>query len=155
MRKNDEYKQIFLQGRDDYDALKGKVVDRIAFVNRDSYDTQFCVVIFTDKSFIAVGMCKEYLEDGGETFKLCNFYLSDPNCVDNGCFDCHCWFDRNGDIHFRPWLQTLKDLELWIVTEEEQKKAIERKNREEEEREWRNYLRLKKKFENREKENKQ
>ena len=55
MKLNKEYKQIFLYGDSDYNLLKNKVVNKVAFTNTGNYDTHMCIIMFTDKTFIALG----------------------------------------------------------------------------------------------------
>lgn len=150
MERNKEYKQIILRAHEYNEALKGKVVDKVVFNDNGSYDTQFCIIMFTDKTYIAIGTGYKDLESGNDEPNLENYYVNSPGCVDSGCFDCHSWVDTEGNLHFYEWIQILKDLGLWIIDEKEAKKIIDRKNAEYEEREYQNYLRLKEKFEKKE-----
>ena len=69
---NRDYKQIsvhsFSCDRTDYNALKGKVVEKVGFTDRDSYDTQMLIITFTDKTFICVGV----------RYNLSDFHMDEP-----------------------------------------------------------------------------
>lgn len=152
MERNKEYRQIWLDSYNLSEQLAGKVVDKVVFNDKGSHDTQFLIVMFTDKTYIAAGVCYKDLDNKDDEPQLENFYVAEPSIVDGGCFDCHSWIDTKGNLHFHNWIQTLKDLNLWIITEEEAKKIIERKHEQEEEREYKQYLRLKAKHEKKESE---
>lgn len=108
--KDDEYKQIPLsQFRADsfncnYNALKGKVVDKIAFNNRGSYDEQALTILFTDKTFISVGL--GYVDsERNDDMELQNNWIIDPTCCNGGGdFGCHIWVDDKGKLHFDTWI---------------------------------------------------
>ena len=150
--KDDEYKQISLNqlnthGVCNYDALKGKVIDKVAFNNRGSYDEQSLTIVFTDKTFISVGL--GYVDsERNDDMELQNNWISDPICYNiGGDFSCHISADDKGKLHFDRWIQILIDLGLWEMTMEEVQSIIEQKTKEKEEHEYQEYLRLKKKFE--------
>ena len=145
MERNNEYRQIILHGGDG-SHLSGKVVDRFAFSEGSSYNTSFLVVTFTDKTYIAVGI--EY--DENREPLVDDYRVEEPWCIDSGCFDCHSWVGSDGKLHFDKWIQVLKDLNLWNITEDEAKEVIERKRKEYRKREYEEYLRLKEKFEGKE-----
>ncbi len=56
MELNKDYKQIFIHSDSNYDLLKDKVVDKVAFTNIWNYDTLMCIIMFTNKTFIALGI---------------------------------------------------------------------------------------------------
>lgn len=146
-----EFKQISLNrlnthGVCNYDALKGKVIDKVAFNNRGEHDEQALTIIFTDKSFISVGV--GYVDFESDKFELQDNWIVDPLCYNSGGdFGCHVWVDNNGNLHFDRWIQILKDLGLWELSIEEAQSIIEQKAKEKEKHEYEEYLRLKSKFE--------
>lgn len=144
MKRTEEYKQIFINDDTEYNRLKGKVVDKVAFCNDDNYDCSYCLVLFTDKTYIAIGMEYNYDED----LILSNYYVSDPQCINSGNYDCHSHVDSNGNLHFYRWIQILKDFGIWEIDEQEAKEIIERQRKRDEDREYELYLKLKKKYEN-------
>lgn len=146
MKRNDEYKQLFPQINSSYDALKGKVVDKVAFMNRGDCDTQMFIILFTDKTYVCIGLDRE---EDSDDFKLAHNYMSwlSPTNVDGGNFDCHSWVDADGNIHFEKWIDVLRDFGIWEFTDEDAVEVMEKHKRQEEEREYQQYLRLKEKFE--------
>jgi hypothetical protein len=68
MELNKDYKQIFLHSDSDYDLLKDKVVDKVAFTNIGDYGTHMCIITFTDKTFIALGTGYDYDDDDPKLF---------------------------------------------------------------------------------------
>lgn len=141
MKKNSDYKQIIVNGGSSKDCLAGKVVERFAFSGGDSYDTSFFVLMFTDKTYIAIGIERD---DDGDPY-VTDFRVSDPNCVNFGEVD-H-WFDINGELHFDKWVDVLRNLGLWEVTEDEVAELVRKNEERARERDYAEYLRLKKKFE--------
>ena len=145
MKLNKEYKQLNLQNfTHNYGLLSGKVVKKISFNDRGYHDEQSLTIIFTDKTFISVGV--RYCEDDSNEFEIANNWIIDPKCYAGG-FTHDIWFDDEGKPHFRRWLQQLVDLGLWEVSEEEVAEEKERQEKEKEEREYNEYLRLKEKYE--------
>lgn len=151
MELNKEYTQInvnnFSGYNKDYNALSGKIIDKVGFTNCGGYDCQMLVITFTDKTFIAVGPDYNDDECRKDEPKLDNQYIYDPKCLNNGDYRYHSWTDSDGKLHFEEWIDMLRDLGLWIFTDEDAKAIIGRNTKAEEEREYQNYLRLKKKFE--------
>lgn len=152
MKRNDEYKQLFPHYGDEYDILKGKVVDKVAFMNRGDYDTQMFLILFTDKTYVCVGM--EYANDYNKDLQLEHNYMPwfSPTNVNTGDFSCHSWVDADGKIHFEKWIDVLRDFGIWEFTDEDAIEIMEKHKRQEEEREYQQYLRLKEKFEGKNKE---
>lgn len=144
MKKSESFKQIFLNNNTKYDELKGKVVDKVAFYNNDDYDCNICIILFTDKTYVAIGI--EY--DLNNDYVLDNYYVSDPECINNGNYDCHSHMDINGNLHFDRWIQILKDFGIWEIDENEAKEIIERQRKRDEDGEYELYLKLKEKYEN-------
>lgn len=148
---NEEYTQIsvnsFSGAHKNYDALKGKVVDKVAFTNRNSYDCQMLIITFTDKTFISVGVAYNDREGYKDESILENNWVLAPQSINNGDYSVHSWTDSDGKLCFDEWINILRDLGIWIFNEDDAKVIMEQKAKEEEEREYRNYLRLKEKFE--------
>ena len=150
--KDDEYKQISLNqlnthGVCNYDALKGKVIDKVAFNNRGERDEQALTIIFTDKTFISVGFGYVDFSSDSDEMQLQDYLVDDPSCYNFSDFGYHVWVDSKGELRFDRWIQILIDLGLWEMTMEEVQSIIEQKTKEKEEHEYQEYLRLKKKFE--------
>lgn len=152
MELNKEYKQInvhnFSGYNKDYNALKGKVVDKVGFYNRGEYDEQLFIITFTDKTFVAVGT--EYNDSEGRKDEplLENLYIYAPMCLNGGDYRCHSWVDDTGKLRFDEWIDILRDLGIWKFTDEDAKAIMDKKQKDEEDWEYRNYLRLKEKYEN-------
>lgn len=155
---NKEYTQInvhsFSGYNTNYDALKGKVVDKVAFTDRDSYDTQMFIITFTDKTYVCIGVDVIPYKEHINGINLGNHYVLPPQCVNDGDYSVHSSVDKKGNVRFETWINILRDLGIWQFTDvdaleiiEKKQKEIEKKKKEEEEREYKNYLHLKKKFE--------
>lgn len=148
---NRDYKQIsvhsFSGNRTDYNALKGKVVEKVGFTDRNSYDTQMFIITFTDKTFICVGVGYNDSDFHKDEPQLENYYVLPPQNINNGDFSVHTYGDIEGGIKFEAWIDILREVGIWQFTDEDALSIIERQEKEEEEREYQNYLRLKKKFE--------
>lgn len=148
---NRDYKQIsvhsFSGHKTDYNALKGKVVEKVGFTDRNSYDTQMFIITFTDKTFICVGVGYNDSDFHKDEPQLENYYVLPPQNVNNGNFSAHTYVDIEGNIKFETWFEILREVGIWQFTDEDALSIIERQKKEEEEREYQNYLRLKKKFE--------
>lgn len=148
---NRDYKQIsvrsFSGDRTDYNALKGKVVEKVGFTDRDSYDTQMLIITFTDKTFICVGVRYNLSDFHMNEPQLENYDVLPPQNVNNGDFNGHTYVDIDGNIRFETWIDILREVGIWQFTDEDALSIMKRQKKEEEEREYRNYLRLKKKFE--------
>lgn len=149
MKLNSEYKQIHpVDFKDNRDALKGKVVDKIGFVNRGYADENIFAITFTDKTFIAIGAgVSEWEEFYKDEPALENFYTINPNQYHS--LDKYVYLDNDGKpvIHQGSFVKVLTDLGIWDVTAEELQAWKEKHEKDEEEREYKNYLRLKEKFE--------
>lgn len=147
MELNKEYKQIFLHSDSDYNLLKDKVVDKVAFTNTGDYDTHMCIITFTDKTFIALGI--EYDEDEP---KLSNEFIIKPQNWNHGNFrlymQVYMQVNGNNKIIYSPYIRILRDLNIWQFTDEEELAIIEKHKKEKEDYEYKEYLRLKEKFEN-------
>ena len=151
MELNKEYKQILVRDfsghNKDYEALKGKVVDKVAFYNRGDYGQQMFIITFTDKTFVAVGPEYNDSEMYKDEPKIENQYIHDPMVLNGGDYRCHCWVDDKGALHFDEWIDILRDLGIWNFNDDDAKAIMDKKKQEEEDREYQNYLRLKEKFE--------
>lgn len=139
---NEEYRQISVNELS-YDFLKGKIVDKVAFVNRGSYEYQMLIITFTDNTFLAVGPNYNDSNEPG----LADQWIEAPQCFDGGDYSLHSWVDNEGKLRFEDWIEALRSLGIWKFTNEDAKDIMEKKAKEYEDREYRNYLRLKEKFE--------
>ena len=147
MKLNEGFKQISVNSLKDYSDLKGKVVDKVAFTNWGSHDEHMFIITFTDHTFVCVGAEYKDLDNGDDEPKLENNWIMDPKCINSGNYDCHCYVKDDGTLKFDRWIEILRDLGIWELSEEETLEIIERDRKKEEEREYQNYLRLKAKFE--------
>lgn len=148
MKLNKEYKQIFAHNLKDYEALKGKIVDKVAFSNSGSHDENIFIISFTDKTYIALGTQYRDIDANDEEPQLTEFWVMNPSCLNGGNFEHLSWIDRKTNkIYFDPWITFLKDFGIWNITEDEVKDIIKKDKEKEEEREYQLYLRLKEKFE--------
>lgn len=151
MELNKDYKQINLHEfsgyKKDYNALSGKVVDKIAFSDRGSQDENIFIITFTDKTFIAVGTHYKDLDANDDTPQLEEFYVMDPRCVNCGNYSCHVHVTDKGEVIYDEWIAILKDLDIWKMEDDEVLTIIENDKRQKEEWEYQQYLRLKEKFE--------
>jgi len=147
MKLNKEYKQIFAHSLKDYNELSGKVVDKIAFTDRGCTDENLFIILFTDKTFIAIGTHYKDLDAGYDEPQIEDFCVMDPKCVNGGDYHCHTYFHDDGTITFDEWITILKDFGIWELPKDEVVKIIEENKKREEDREYQQYLRLKKKFE--------
>lgn len=57
----------------------GKVVDKVGFVNRGSHSEQMLLILFTDKTFICVGL--EYKEDNSDEMILNDNWIYDRKFI--------------------------------------------------------------------------
>lgn len=149
MELNKNLKQISLHNLSkDYDALKGKVVDKVAFNNKGDMDDQMFVILFTDGTYINLGV--DYRDsEVSDQVEIGNQWVSSmsPANVNGGNYDCHCYVRPDGTVKFDRWIEILRDLGIWKITDEETIAIIERDKKREEEREYNQYLRLKEKYE--------
>lgn len=143
MELNKEYKQIFLNEGISYDTLKGKVVDKVGFTNFGNYDTHMCIITFTDKTFIALGTGYDDEDDP----KLGNEFIIEPQNWNNGNFRLYMHVNSDNKIIYSPYIRILRDLNIWQFTDEEELAIIEKQKKDKEDYEYREYLRLKEKFE--------
>ena len=147
MKLNKKFKQISVNTIQGYSDLKGKVVDKVAFNNRGNHDEHMFIITFTDNTFICVGTEYADLDGGDDTPKLENNWIMDPQCIDHGNFECHCFVKEDGTVQFSRWIEILRDLGIWELSDKETLEIIERDRKKKEDREYQQYLRLKEKFE--------
>ena len=143
MELNKKYKQIFLHNDSDYNLLKDKVVDKVAFTNTGNYDTHMCIIMFTDKTFIALGIGYD-----DEDLKLDNEFIIEPKNWNSGDFHLYMHVNSDNKIIYSPYIRILRDFDIWQFTDEEELAIIEKHKKEKEDYEYQQYLRLKEKFEN-------
>lgn len=137
------------------DKLQGKVVDKIGFCNSDDdQDKQMFIIIFTDKTFIAIGINDDSGdEEGYDNYKLTNKWIYNGELYKRSVSRFSSYIDAStGKLVFDTWVDMLIKLGLWNFTEEECHKIREEHTKAQEEREYAQYLVLKKKFEGKEKE---
>ena len=149
MELNKDYKQIFLRNDSEYNLLKDKVVDKIGFINRGWSDENIFAITFTDKTFIAIGAgVSEWEESYKDEPALENFYTINPENYHS--LDKYVYLnnDNKPEIRKQSFVNVLVDLGIWNVTAEELQAWKEKHEKDEEDREYKNYLRLKEKFEN-------
>lgn len=155
MKKNYEYKQIGIRSnyKNDYDILKGKVVDKISLANdRNNYDMNELIITFTDKTYVAFEIYDDSDDHESERRPILgNSSIINPKSYNSGNFDCHISV-VDGELRFDPLIENRIKLGLWELTMEEAQKLIEDDNRRHEEYEYKQYIRLREKFKNREKE---
>lgn len=144
MELNKEYKQIHLDEGISYDALKGKVVDKVGFTSFGDYGQNMCIVTFTDKTFIAIGVTYNNDSERDEP-RLINEHIIPPKNWNNGNFKCHMYVS-NGEIKYDPYIRILRDFGIWKFTDEEELAIIEDDKKKMEDYEYKVYLRLKEKF---------
>ena len=144
MELNKEYKQIHLDEGISYDALKGKVVDKVGFTNFGDYGQNMCIITFTDKTFIALGVTYKSDSERDEPL-LINEHIIPPKNWNNGNFRCHMHVS-NGEIKYDPYIRILRDFGIWKFTDEEELAIIEDDRKKMEDYEYKVYLRLKEKF---------
>lgn len=144
MELNKDYKQIYLHSDSDYDLLKDKVVDKVAFTNIGKYDMHMCIITFTDKTFIALGTGYDDEDDP----KLGNEFIIEPQNWNSGNFRLYMHVNSDNKIIYSPYIRILRDLNIWQFTDEEELAIIENHKKDKEDYEYREYLRLKEKFEN-------
>lgn len=144
MELNKEYKQIFLHSDSDYDLLKNKVIDKVAFTNTGNYDVQMCIITFTDKTFIALGTGY----DDEDEPQLGNEYIIQPQNWNNGNFNLYMHVNSDNKIIYSPYIRILRDLNIWQFTDEEELAIIEKSKKDRADYEYQQYLRLKEIFEN-------
>lgn len=150
MKLTKGYKQIHLSNSTRYDELKGKVVDKVAFSDVGDCDENIFVIMFTDKTYIALGADYSFAIDEcdeGEPQLVNHCYATDPETINGGDFSCHMWSDSKGVLRFDRWIQILKDLGIWTIDEQEVIDLANNKKALAEKREYEEYLRLKKKYE--------
>ena len=146
MKQNDEFKQQNLSNYlRDYDGLKGKVVDKVAFNDRGCYDEHMLIITFTDKTFICVGL--GYVDDHNDEMELQNNWIYPPGVINGGDYRHHIWVDDNNNLHFDKWIQILIDLGIWELDMDEAQEIIKKNDDKKEQKEYEEYLRLKAKFE--------
>ena len=152
MKEFKGYKQLTLNDVDWYreenrtkNPWKGKVIERVGFCNRGDYDDKMLIILFTDKTFLAIE-----LERDEDEFQFADAWMYDIWDGHEGAEARYgCWVDSNRKVHLGTKIQMMVDLGLWDFTEEDAERIRKEEKRKEEEREWQNYLRLREKFKER------
>ena len=112
MELNKEYKQIFLRNDSDYNLLKDKAVDKVAFTNTGNYDTHMCIITFTDKTFIALGTRYDEEDDP----KLNNECIIPPQNWNNGNFNLYMYVNSDNKIIYNQYIRILRDFDITKLT---------------------------------------
>lgn len=130
----------------------GKVIEKAGFVNRSgSTEEQMFLVLFTDKTFVCVGLEHDDREGAcPDDMMLTDNWIYDYRNLKENLAEYHCYVDDSGKICFDVWVQMLLDFGFYKLTEKEALEIRERKRKDTEAREYREYLRLKEKFEGKE-----
>lgn len=154
MELNKEYTRIYVkENSDNYDVLKGKVIDKISLAeDRRSYDMNELIITFTDKTYIAFEI--EYVSEDHESERspvISNSWVMDSECFNSGNFHCHISV-RDGELRFDQMIENRIKLGLWKLTMEEAQQRIKDDAHKQDEWDYKAYLRLKKKFTGREEE---
>lgn len=121
-------------------CLGGKVVEDCGFISDESEEKNLFVITFTDKTFIAIG-----IDD--DKWKLASKFIMKPEAYGKNYVATKSLIDYKGDIVYPEWVELLKKLSLWTIDDEEVRKGIEQVNKDRKMREYKEYLRLKEKFE--------
>lgn len=134
-------KQIYID-RNNYSCLKGKVVDKVA-VNFDvaDYSEAHLVITFTDNTFIRIGL----------TETDCELDMYEKPVLDPSCYydivGAASYLDNENNLRLKPFAQQLVDLGIWTLSEEKLMEIKKGKITLKEENEYKEYLRLKEKYE--------
>ena len=155
------YKQLYLSEVDwrrpenrTKNPWKGKTIEKVGFTNDGDSNDKMFIILFTDKTFIAIEM--EHDEDNSDEYHFADAFMYDIWGHEDAEAMYNCWVDGDGNVHLGEKIQMMVDLGLWNFTEEDAKRVRENYIKKQEEREWAHYLQLKEKFKEREaKENKQ
>ena len=126
MELNKDYKYIFIKPNcDNYEVLKGKVVDRVSLAqDRDSYDMNELIITFTDNTYIAFE-----IDDVSEDYEaerrpvIDSSRIIHPESWNGGNFRCHIHV-RDGKPVFDRLIENRIQTGLWNVTMEEQQQII-------------------------------
>lgn len=130
------------------DKWAGKVVDKVGYINCGDEDDQMLLILFTDKTFICMGL--ERKDELSDEFRLTDKWIYDQNEYNDSLELYHSWVHDDGHVSFDLWLEMLIGMGMYHLTDEEVKRIKDEHARNEEEREWSNYLRLKERFKERE-----
>lgn len=103
--KIEGYKQLRLHDvdwsyYDNRDGKKwaGKVVDKVGFVDRGDHSEQMFLILFTDKSFVCVGM--EYKEDNTDEMKLTDNWIQSQKVYNDSLEVYHSYVSPDGKVSF-------------------------------------------------------
>lgn len=132
-------KQIYLKNREDIKKLNGLTIKDVSFYNNVSESAPHLAITFTDGSFIYIGIEENYREEllfVDKTPVPIKNYIMPPGHV----------FDRK--FIYRKNVEELIRLGIVEPDDEYAKSRVEDNERLKEEREYQQYLELKKKYEN-------
>ena len=138
-------RQIFIK-EGVHSDLAGKTVNEVAYsCNHSNYDENQVIITFTDNSYLAFGI-ERYLD--GEDFILANNHFPPLECYAN--YPPH-WIDKEGNIRFANYIQQQIDLGVVApMTKERLEQLIKEHCDKQRERDYQQYLRLRKIFEKKE-----
>lgn len=147
MELNREYKQIFpKEFEKNQEFLKGKIVDKVGFIDRGDADENIFAITFTDKTFIAIGAGNSEWDGYKDEPCLKNFFVINPKCYHSLDNQFHLNEDGN-PVLYNGFVKVLADLGIWDITAEDLQRVKEEKENKVREWEYKQYLRLKEKFE--------
>ena len=121
------------------DKLKGKIIEKTSFhASMDNADENHLIITFTDGTYISVVI--EYDDD----------YYLDEYIHELTCYSAHAiGYISNGEFHYRRFFKQLIDIGVVKPLDENiLKEKILEKEKSDELREYAQYEKLKKKFEN-------
>lgn len=122
-------------------CLAGKVVEDCGFVSDESEEKNIFVITFTDKTFIAIGIDED-------EWKLAVKFIMKPDAFGKNYVAQKSFMDYKGDVCYPEWISLLRKMGIWTIDDEEVKAGLEQLMVDRKRREYREYLRLKEKFEN-------
>lgn len=150
MKINEEYHQIRLNpyNQDENELCNGKTIENIRFSTDGSHTTNFLIITFTDKTYIAIGI--DYDEDECQNYDpyLKNYFLQ-PTYNSNIIKDIveKYSYIKDGKLCFVRWVEYLRELNLLNINKREIQNIINQKRNKEESILYEQYLKLKEHFE--------
>ena len=147
MKCTGKLKQKCMLGVNDYDTLKGKVVDKVAFTNTGYEDEQMFIISFTDDTYVCIGIDHKEGDNNDEQPYLNDFWVMDPKIVNGGNYDGLVKVKSDGSLKFDRWIEILRDFGIWELPDDEVKDIIERDKKRKGEWEYKRYLSLKQEYE--------
>lgn len=129
-------------------VLSGKTVDKCAIYNGGTEeDDQMFIMTFTDGTFICLGV--EY-DDDRRVHYLENNWVCYQNDLDSIIAEFHAAECNDGVVRMDAYGELLRTFGFIEITDEQAAEVIDKIRKDEEEREYKVYLKLKEKFEGKE-----